>query len=135
LKSETQNPVILFDGICNLCNSSVQFIINRDPKFKFRFASLQSDAGRGMLSTYALPEGQLYSVMFIYNNTVYDKSRAALEIARRLNGLWPLMYAFILIPPFIRDFVYDWISRNRYRWFGVRNECMMPTPEMKQRFI
>ena len=96
---------------------------------------MQSDAGRAMLSKYALPEGQLYSVMFIYNNTVYDKSRAALEIARRLNGLWPSMYVFIVVPPFIRDFVYDWISRNRYRWFGVRNECMLPTPEMKERFI
>lgn len=133
--SKIDNPVILFDGVCNLCNSSVQFIIERDPKSNFKFASLQSDAGKEMLKKYNLPEDKIYSVILIANSLAYDRSRAALEIARRLDGLWPLMYIFIVIPPFLRNFIYDWISKNRYRWFGVRNECMMPTPEMKKRFL
>ena len=130
-----EHPVILFDGVCNLCNASVQFIINRDPKAKFRFTSLQSDAGQSLLKKFRLANQALYSVMLVRNGNVFDRSRAALEIARGLSGLWPLMYAFIIVPPFLRNFVYDWISRNRYKWFGVRQECMMPTPDMKARFI
>jgi predicted DCC family thiol-disulfide oxidoreductase YuxK len=132
---DSSHPVILFDGVCNLCNASVQFIINRDPKAKFRFTSLQSDAGQIILKKFNLSAEKLYSVIVVDQDNVYDRSRAALEIARRLSGLWPLLYGFILVPPFIRNFVYDWISRNRYRWFGVRQECMMPTPNMKARFI
>src|SRR5947207_1967890 len=126
-KLPVSNPIILFDGICNLCNSSVQFIIQNDPKSTFKFASLQSDAGKAILSQFSLSSDQLYSVLVIRKGHLYDRSRAALEIARQLKGLWPLLYAFIIVPPFIRNFIYDWISRNRYRWFGVRNECMMPT--------
>lgn len=129
------HPVILFDGVCNLCNASVQFIINRDPSAKFRFTSLQSQAGQTLLTKFNLSAENLYSVIVVDQDKVYDRSRAALEIARRLNGLWPMLYGFIIVPPFIRNFVYDWISRNRYRWFGVRQECMMPTPNMKSRFI
>jgi predicted DCC family thiol-disulfide oxidoreductase YuxK len=113
----------------------VQFIIGHDPKAIFRFTSLQSDSGQALLRKFNLPADQLYSVMLITHNQAYDRSRAALEIARRLSGLWPLMYTFIIVPPFIRNFIYDWISKNRYRWFGVRQECMMPTPEMKARFL
>jgi predicted DCC family thiol-disulfide oxidoreductase YuxK len=129
------HPVILFDGVCNLCNASVQFIINRDPKAKFRFASLQSETGQSLLKKFNLSAEKLYSVMVVDQDKVYDRSRAALEIARRLSGLWPLLYGFIIVPPFIRNLVYDWISRNRYRWFGVRQACMMPSPDMKARFI
>jgi predicted DCC family thiol-disulfide oxidoreductase YuxK len=129
------NPIILFDGVCNLCNASVQFIIRNDPKSTFRFASLQSDAGKAILNQFSVPPEKLYSVLVVYEGHLYDRSRAALEIARRLKGLWSLLYGFIIIPPFIRNFIYDWISRNRYRWFGVRQECMMPTPDMKARFI
>jgi predicted DCC family thiol-disulfide oxidoreductase YuxK len=130
-----EHPIILFDGVCNLCNASVQFIINRDPKAKFRFTSLQSEAGQTIMKKFGLPDQALYSVMLVRDGKVHDRSRAALEIARGLSGLWPLMYAFIIVPPFLRNFVYDWISRNRYKWFGVRQECMMPTPDMKVRFI
>lgn len=133
--SERQNPVVLFDGVCNLCNSSVQFIIDRDPKSNFRFASLQSEIGKALLKANNFPEGQLNSVIFIGKDQAHDKSRAALEIARRLNGLWPLLYGFIVVPSFLRDLIYNWIAKNRYRWFGVLNECMMPTPEMKKRFL
>jgi predicted DCC family thiol-disulfide oxidoreductase YuxK len=129
------HPVILFDGVCNLCNASVQFIINRDPKAKFKFASLQSEAGQQLLKQFNLAPDKLYSVIVVYQNKAHDRSRAALEIARRLSGLWPLFYGFIIVPPIIRNFIYDWISRNRYRWFGVRQECMMPTPDMKARFL
>ena len=129
------HPVVLFDGVCNLCNASVQFIIKRDPTAKLRFASLQSDAGRQLLQQYGFTEGKLYSFMVFANGKSFDRSLAALEISRKLSGLWPLLYTFIVVPFFIRDFIYDWISNNRYKWFGKRNECMIPTPEMKARFL
>lgn len=131
----SDHPVILFDGVCNLCNSSVQFVIKHDKEGKFRFAALQSDFGQQQLERYSFDKEQLLSVVLVMNGRAYDKSRAALEIARRLNGIWPMFYAFIIVPPFIRDFVYNWISRNRYRWFGRRDECMIPTPDLKARFI
>jgi predicted DCC family thiol-disulfide oxidoreductase YuxK len=129
------HPVLLFDGVCNLCNSSVQFIINHDPQGRFRFAALQSEFGQKQLTLYNFHKEQLLSVILVINGKAYDRSRAVLEIARRLSGLWPLMYAFIIVPPFIRNFVYDWISGNRYRWFGKKDECMIPTPELTARFI
>jgi predicted DCC family thiol-disulfide oxidoreductase YuxK len=129
------HPVILFDGVCNLCNASVQFIIKRDSKSVFRFASLQSAIGQNLLRQAGLDTQLLYSVMFMYQGKVYQRSRAALEIAWRLGGLWSLFYVFILIPPFIRNAVYNWVARNRYRWFGVQQTCMMPTPDMKARFL
>lgn len=129
------NPVILFDGVCNLCNQSVQFVIRHDPRSKFRFAALQSDFGQKVLREHHIDTEKLLSVVLVIGNRqVYDRSRAALEIARRLNGLWPLFYVFVIVPPFIRNFVYDWIARNRYRWFGRTDECMIPTPELKSRF-
>lgn len=129
------HPVILFDGVCNLCNSSVQFIIRHDPRARFRFAALQSGFGQQQLSLHDFSTEKLVSVVLLMHGRVYNKSRAALEIARRLSGLWPIIYVFIIVPPFIRNFIYDWISRNRYRWFGKRDECMIPTPELKARFI
>lgn len=130
-----ENPVILFDGVCNLCNSSVQFVINHDPKGMFRFAALQSEFGQQQLEKHNFDKEELLSVVLLINGKAYDRSRAALEIARRLNGLWPLLYIFIIVPPFIRNFIYNWISRNRYRWFGRKDECMIPTPELKARFF
>jgi predicted DCC family thiol-disulfide oxidoreductase YuxK len=129
------NQVILFDGECNLCNRSVQFIIQRDPSAKFKFTALQSLTGQRLLKEHHLPLKGLYSVILIKHNTVYQRSRAALEIAKQLPALWSLLYAFIIIPPFIRNGIYDWIARNRYRWFGHRDECMIPTPELKSRFL
>lgn len=129
------HPVILFDGVCNLCNASVLFVIDRDPKAKFRFASLQSEYGQSQLTKFGLPTSELNSVMLIDKGELYQKSNAALEIARNLRGLWPLLYAFKIIPPFIRNAVYDWIARNRYRWYGKKDECMIPTLELKARFV
>ncbi|MEI9918283.1 MAG: thiol-disulfide oxidoreductase DCC family protein [Bacteroidota bacterium] len=127
-------PIILFDGVCNLCNQSVQFVIRHDPRSKFRFAALQSDFGQQQLREHHFDTEEFVSVILVVGNKAYDRSRAALEIARRLNGLWPLLYVFVIVPPFIRNFVYDWISKNRYRWFGKKDECMIPTPELKSRF-
>lgn len=127
--------IILFDGVCNLCNSSVQFVIRHDYKCTFQFAALQSAAGKALLAEYNIFSDQLASIVLIKEGKAYQRSRAALEIARKLTGLWPLMYAFIIVPPFIRNAVYDWIAANRYRWFGEKNECMIPTPELKSRFL
>lgn len=128
-------PVVLFDGVCNLCNGSVLFIIKRDPQSKLKFSSLQSDYGAEQMKRFNLPPSALNSVLLIKNDQLFQKSNAALEIARMLDGIWPGMYAFKIVPLFIRDFIYDWIAKNRYRWFGKKEECMIPTPEMKARFV
>jgi predicted DCC family thiol-disulfide oxidoreductase YuxK len=129
------HPVILFDGVCNLCNTSVLFVIARDPSAKFRFASLQSAFGREQMKRFNLSDSELYSVLLIKGDALYQKSSAALRIARMLSGAWPLLFGLIIIPSFIRDAVYNFVARNRYRWFGRKEECMIPTPELKSRFI
>ena len=133
--SEAQNPVLLFDGVCNLCNSSVQFIINRDDQQIFRFAPLQSDTAKNLLSKYDLEKQDLASIILVENTTYYVKSTAALRIARRLSALWPLLYVFIIIPVSIRDYFYDIVARNRYVWFGKKEECMIPNKENEKRFL
>lgn len=132
---EDNKSLLLFDGVCNLCNSSVQFILLRDKKDRFRFASLQSDYGQNLLREHNLPTESFNSLVLVENGKVYKKSTAALRIARKLKGLWPILFAFIIIPPFIRNFVYDIIAKNRYRWFGKKEECMLPRPEWKQKFL
>lgn len=127
------DAVILFDGICNLCNGSVNFIIDRDKHNRFKFAALQSDAAVRHLNKE--PGGELDSIVLIENGTVYKRSTAALRIARRLNGFWPILYIFILVPPFIRDAFYNWIALNRYSFFGTSETCRVPTPELRDRFI
>jgi predicted DCC family thiol-disulfide oxidoreductase YuxK len=129
------HPVILFDGVCNLCNGSVLFIIKRDPESRFFFVALQSDFGKVQLRNFGLPAAELNSVLLIKGGTLYQKSNAALEITKHLSGLWPALYIFKIIPPFLRDGVYTWIARNRYRWFGKKDACMIPTPELKSRFL
>ncbi len=131
----SDKPVVLFDGVCNLCNGSVLFIIKHDAKSKLKFSSLQSDYGAEQMRQFNLPSSALNSVLLIKNGQLFQKSNAALEIARILDGMWPAMYAFKIVPLFIRDFVYNWIAKNRYRWFGKKEECMIPTPEMKARFV
>jgi len=130
-----QQPVILFDGVCNFCNSSVNFIIKRNREKDIRFAALQSEAGKRLLNEYRLPAGEMESIVFIENGNAYQRSSAALRICRRLSGAWPLCYGFILVPRFIRDAVYNWIAANRYKWFGVQEQCMIPTPEIRERFL
>ncbi len=129
--------VVLFDGVCNLCNGTVQFILDRDPAGYFRFAALQSEAGSKALAAHgrAAPAGEPESIVLIEGDRVYDRSDAALRIARRLGGAWSLLYAFIVVPRVVRDAVYRFIARNRYRWFGRTEECRVPTPELRARFL
>lgn len=130
-----QKPVILFDGVCNFCNSAVNFAIKRDEKSLLKFAPLQSDEAKKLLASYNLSDQEMSSFVFIENKKSYTRSTAALRVCRHLNNLWPLMYGFIIVPKFIRDEIYNWIARNRYRWFGKKEICMVPTPEVRSRFL
>ncbi|MEM9831405.1 MAG: DCC1-like thiol-disulfide oxidoreductase family protein [Bacteroidota bacterium] len=134
-KEVPQKDIVLFDGVCNLCNHAVNFIIDRDPAQRFTFASLQSDIGNKLLETYQLDSQYLDSLVLIRGERVYLKSTAALQIARQLSGIWPACYAFILVPPIIRNFFYDIVARFRYRIFGQSDQCRVPTPELKTRFL
>lgn len=127
--------VILFDGVCNLCSSSVDFILDHDPEGHFVFASLQSEAGKQILSQYGLSTESFDSVVLVKNGKVYQKSRAALEIAGKLTGPWPILQAFKVVPVFLSDSVYNFIARNRYRFFGKRQTCRFPTPDIRSRFL
>jgi len=127
--------VILFDGVCNLCNGAVLFIIKRDKKVKFSFASLQSTFGQNQLKKYGLSSEELSTIVLLKEGRIFTKSSAALEIAKELDGLWPAFYFFEIVPNFIRNFFYDFVAQNRYRWFGKREACMIPTPELKARFV
>ncbi|MBC3538253.1 thiol-disulfide oxidoreductase DCC family protein [Rufibacter sediminis] len=129
------SPTILFDGVCNLCNGFVQFVINNDPESYFRFASLQSEVGQQVLKTHGLPTEQFKSVLLLENGQLYTRSSAALRIVRRLSGGWSWLYALVIVPKFLRDPLYDWVSRNRYRWFGQQESCMLPTPALRARFL
>lgn len=130
-----KKPIILFDGVCNLCNGAVQFVIKRDPGGKFLFASLQSEEGKKLLEQFQLPPEDLSSFVLIEDEKIFTRSTGALKVAKQLKGAIKLLYAFIIVPKFIRDGVYNWIARNRYKWFGKQNECMLPNPELKERFL
>jgi predicted DCC family thiol-disulfide oxidoreductase YuxK len=134
-QTNTDRAVVLFDGICNFCSSSVLFIIRRDPEGYFRFAALQTETGSILMKKHNINTDKTDSIILVENNLVYYRSSAALRIARKLKGGWKLFYTFIIIPPFIRNFFYDIVARNRYRWFGKRNYCFIPEPSMKERFI
>jgi predicted DCC family thiol-disulfide oxidoreductase YuxK len=127
--------IILFDGVCNLCNGSVQFIIKRDPDSKFMYASLQSPFGQEQLDRLGKDKSELHSIILLQNGKAFERSDAALEIARRLTGLWPMLYSFKIIPRFMRDGIYNWIAKNRYRFFGKKDQCWIPTADLKSRFI
>jgi predicted DCC family thiol-disulfide oxidoreductase YuxK len=129
------NSIILFDGVCNFCNSSVNFIIKRDKKNNFLFSSLQSEYSQNFLTQNNFPKNNFDSIILIENNKLYRKSTAALKIAKHLNGLWKLSYTFIIIPPVIRDFFYDIIAKNRYKWFGKKEVCMIPDEKTKNKFL
>jgi predicted DCC family thiol-disulfide oxidoreductase YuxK len=129
------DPVILFDGVCNLCNGSVQYVIRHDKQGYYKFASLQSQAGQQFLRQYNLPVKDFNSFVLIEEGKVYTRSTAALKVARKLSGMVQLLYGFIIVPPFIRDGLYNLISRNRCKWFGKKDSCMIPTPALKQRFL
>lgn len=128
--------VVLFDGVCNLCNGVVNFIIDRDPSARFRFAALQSTQAAALLAPLGrVPEVDPQSFILVEDGRVYERSSAALRVARKLPGAWKLFYAFVVVPTPIRDAVYRFIARNRYRWFGKADACRMPTPELRARFL
>jgi predicted DCC family thiol-disulfide oxidoreductase YuxK len=132
---KTDFYVVLFDGVCNFCNSSVNFIIKRNKKGKFRFSSLQSNYGKNLLSNINLPKINPDTIILFDGEKYYYKSTAVLKILKELNYFWKLLYVFILIPPPIRNYVYNLISKNRYKWFGKREVCRIPDENGKQWFF
>ena len=132
----SEPPLILFDGVCNLCERSVQFVIRNDSKNLFRFAALQSDVAASLLRDYEYTYDELSSMLLVNDGVLYRQSRAALEIARRLDWPWPLFYyGFFWVPAFIADRVYRFIGNRRYRWFGKKQECWIPDADLAARFI
>jgi len=127
--------VILFDGVCNLCNGSVVFIIKRDKKDVFRFAAIQSEEGQKLIKKHQIDTTKVDSILLLDGDNFDVKSTAALKIARHLKGGYPLLYGFIILPAFLRNWVYDIIARYRYNWFGKKDSCMIPTPELKGKFL
>ncbi|MGB0404256.1 MAG: thiol-disulfide oxidoreductase DCC family protein [Salibacteraceae bacterium] len=127
--------LILFDGVCNLCEKSVQFVIKRDKKKKFKYASLQSNVGEKILWESNLSNSNFDSFVFVEDGQVFTKSTAAIKVATHLGSYWPVLEVFMLIPKFLRDPIYDFVAKNRFRWYGKKEECWVPTPELKDLFI
>lgn len=135
MTNDELHNIVLFDGVCNLCNSSVQFIIRHDPRAKFRFASLQSQSGQQLLKRIGKNRNEFQSIILLWHGQAFEQSTAVLKIAGQLSGAWPALTIFRIVPKFIRDAFYNWISRNRYRMFGRQDACMIPTPALKARFL
>ena len=131
----SSHPVIFFDGVCNLCNASVQFVIRHDPQSQFQFAAFQSDYAQQALREFELCPEESDTILLLENGKLYDRSSAALRIARRLTGAWSWLYGFYIVPKFIRDFVYRQISKNRYKIWGKQESCWVPTPALQERFL
>jgi predicted DCC family thiol-disulfide oxidoreductase YuxK len=129
------SATILFDGVCNLCNGFVQFAIARDPSARFRFAALGSGPAQALLKEAGVTGPLPDSVVLVEDGRVFVRSAAALRVARGLTFPWPLAYGLVVVPRGIRDFVYDLIAARRYRWFGRRETCMVPTPDLARRFL
>ena len=128
------NSIVLFDGVCNFCNGSVNFIIRNDTEKRFKFAALQSEIGKEFKAKYGIGD-DVDSIVLIENDKAYTHSTAGLRIAKTLGGFWSLGYVGIIIPAFIRDLLYRTFAKNRYRIFGRQDACMLPTPEVRDRFL
>ncbi|MGI9301757.1 MAG: thiol-disulfide oxidoreductase DCC family protein [Gammaproteobacteria bacterium] len=133
--AEPEHAVILFDGICNLCTASVRFVIKRDSRKRFRFASLQSLVAENMLGEELRRNDRLESMVLVVGGEVHRKSTAALLTVKQLDGLWPLLSVLLAIPRPLRDAVYDWIGKRRYRMFGKRDSCWLPEHALAERFL
>ncbi len=131
----TEHPVILFDGVCNFCNGTVNFLIKQDKKEQLKFAALQSKAGQDLLKQYNLPLNNFNSFLLIDKGKVYQKSTAALKLYNQLPWYWKWTQLFWIVPKFLRDVVYNTIAKNRYKWFGKKDQCMIPTPAIRSRFL
>ena len=127
------SAIILFDGVCNFCDGSVNFIIEHDKKKYFKFAPLQSEAGQKYVEKFGL--SAIDSVILVEDDKVYTHSTAALKVAKHLSGIWSFFYAFIIIPKPIRDFFYKLFAKYRYKLFGKKDECMIPSPEVRAKFL
>ncbi|PHR11965.1 MAG: thiol-disulfide oxidoreductase [Aequorivita sp.] len=134
MKNKVQK-IILFDGVCNLCNGTVTYIIKRDKKNVFKFAALQSEIGQQLISKFNIDSSKVDSIILIDGERHYEKSSAALYIAKNLSGAYPLLFGFMIVPKFMRNAVYDYIAKNRYKWFGKKESCMIPTTELKAKFL
>ena len=130
-----EKHILLFDGVCNLCIGVVNFIIKRDTKEKFKFAALQSESGQTLLKRFGLSTHDFDSFIFISGEKYFIKSSAGLHVLKELGGVWILFYALIIFPRPLRDFIYAIVAKTRYRIFGKRDTCMIPTPEVKRRFL
>jgi predicted DCC family thiol-disulfide oxidoreductase YuxK len=130
-----EHPLILFDGVCNFCNYWVNFAIRRDKQKKLRFTPFQGNTAKKVLPRYHINPSALSSVIFIDNGKAYTQSSAAIRICKHLNGGWKILYGLMIIPKPLRDLIYNWIALNRYRWFGKKDQCMIPSPEVRERFL
>ena len=130
-----EKDIVLFDGFCNFCSGSVNFIIRRDPASIYMFAASQSHQGEQLRKKYGIGELATHSIILIKDRRIYQKSDAVLRIAGKLSGLWPVFYGFLILPPCIRDKIYDIIARNRYRFHGKRDKCFVPDPDIRDSFI
>ena len=135
MNKSKSNAIILFDGVCNLCNNSVLFIIKRDKNNYFKFASIQSEFGQNFIQKYQLSEHKLDTLFLFEENKILTKSTAVFKIAKYLNGFSKYFYYCIYIPKFFRDTIYDIIAKNRYQWFGKYDNCMIPTDDLKEKFM
>ncbi|MBT8298571.1 MAG: thiol-disulfide oxidoreductase DCC family protein [Maribacter sp.] len=133
---ESSKKIVLFDGSCNLCNRSIQFVIKRDKNDEFRFATLQGDIGRRLVKERNIDTSKVDSIILIEPGVAYyTKSTAALKIGDTFGGIWKITSVLNLIPRQLRDIVYDWVAKNRYAWYGKKEQCMLPTPEIKTKFF
>lgn len=130
-----EKGIVLFDGMCNFCNSSVNFIIRKDDADYFRFLPLQSERGKTLVSKFNLDPENLHTIILLEGGRIYTRSTAALRIARKLKGGWKLFYAFVVIPAFLRDIMYNLIAKYRYKWWGKRESCMVPSADVKKKFL
>jgi predicted DCC family thiol-disulfide oxidoreductase YuxK len=128
-------PVVLFDGVCNLCNSTVQFLSDRDRAGRLRYASLQGEAGQGLLRHFGLATADFDTFVLAETEGFRTRSTAAIRTLSLLGGPWRMALALLVVPAFIRDAVYSWVARNRYRWFGREESCRLPSPGMAARFL
>jgi len=134
-KPGNSKDIVVFDGFCNFCSGSVLFIIRRDPGMYFRFVASQSPEGLNLVKELGIGELASHSIILVSKRKIYQKSDAALRIARRLRGLWPLFYGCIILPRPFRDLFYDLVARNRYRFYGMRNQCFVPDRAIRDRFL
>ncbi|MFL0352663.1 thiol-disulfide oxidoreductase DCC family protein [Xanthomarina sp. GH4-25] len=136
IELEQNKQLILFDGVCNLCNASVQYVIKHDKNNEFMFAPLQGETGKKIINHYKIDTSKIDSIILYTNtNKIYFKSTAALKIASKLGFPTNLLRVFLIVPAFIRNWVYNYIAKNRYKWYGKQNECMIPTENLKAKFL